>query len=102
MVFKLRRSVTPHFWVNIVDQTIEIPGIIEFSNLRPTSETIVYVPYYMPATNPKWLWSDEQLAAEAFAAIRRLNPEIGENDRLGVHVGRLKHAQPIALRVLLP
>ena len=95
VVFKLKRSVTPHFWVNISDDSIDIPGIIEFSNLRPTGDTIVYVPYYMPVTNPKWAWSNDDLAAEAFAAIRRINPQITESDRIGVHVGRLKHAQPI-------
>lgn len=95
VVFKLKRSVTPHFWVNIVDESIDIPGIIEFSNLRPTGNTIVYVPYYMPVTNPKWAWSNEDLAAEAFAAICRINPSITEADRIGVHVGRLRHAQPI-------
>ena len=95
VVFKLRRSVTPHFWVNISDESIDIPGIIEFSNLRPTGDTIVYVPYYMPVTNPKWSWSNEELADEAFAAIRRINPKITDADRIGTHVGRLRHAQPI-------
>ena len=58
LVFKLKRSVTPHFWVNIVEPDVPIPGIIEFSNLRDTGDTIVYVPYYMPTTNPRWSWSD--------------------------------------------
>ena len=48
LVFKLKRSVTPHFWVNIAEPGIEIPGIIEFSNLRPLPDTVVFVPYYMP------------------------------------------------------
>ena len=95
VVLKLRRSVTPHFWVNIVEPDIEVPGIIEFSNLRPVGDTIVYVPYYMPVTNPKWKWSDAELADKAFAAIRRINPAVTEADKIGVHVGRLRHAQPI-------
>jgi protoporphyrinogen oxidase len=95
VVFKLRRSVTPHFWVNIVDESIDIPGIIEFSNLRPTGDTIVYVPYYMPVTNPKWAWTNEELAEEAFAAICTINANVTDADRVGVHVGRLRHAQPI-------
>jgi protoporphyrinogen oxidase len=97
VVFKLRRSVTPHFWVNIVDESIDIPGIIEFSNLRPTGHTIVYVPYYMPLTNPKWTWTDVELAAEAFAAICSINPNVTDADRIGTHVGRLRHAQPICM-----
>lgn len=95
IVLKLRRSVTPHFWVNIVEQDIPVPGIIEFSNLRPTGDTIVYVPYYMPTTNPRWDWSDDRLTDEAFQAIRRVNPAVREEDRLGHHVGRLRYAQPI-------
>jgi protoporphyrinogen oxidase len=95
VVFKLRRSVTPHFWVNIVDESINIPGIIEFSNLRPTGDTIVYVPYYMPVTNPKWAWTNEELAEEAFAAICSINANVTDADLVGVHVGRLRHAQPI-------
>ena len=95
VVFKLKRSVTPHFWVNIADEGIDIPGIIEFSNLRPTGDIIVYVPYYMPVTNPKWAWTNDELAKEAFAVIRCINPNVTEADQIGVHVGRLRHAQPI-------
>jgi protoporphyrinogen oxidase len=95
VVFKLRRSVTPHFWVNIVDRDVAVPGIIEFSNLRPMANTVVYVPYYMPPTQPKWTWTNDQFIAEAFAAIRRVNSTIGEADRITEYVGRLRYAQPV-------
>lgn len=95
LLFKLRKSVTKHFWLNIVADDIDIPGIIEFSNLRPVGDTIVYVPYYMPVTQPKWNWSDGQFIAEAFSYIKRINPDIGEGDLLDAKVGRLRHAQPI-------
>jgi protoporphyrinogen oxidase len=95
LLFKLRRSVTPHFWVNIVSDDIDIPGIIEFSNLRPVGETIVYVPYYMPVTQPKWNWTDRQFIDEAFGYIKRINPAIGDADLIDAKVGRLRYAQPI-------
>jgi protoporphyrinogen oxidase len=95
IVFKLKKSVTPHFWVNITDPEVPIPGIIEFSNLRPTGDTIVYVPYYMPTSNSRWGWDDTALMDEAFAAIRRINPSISDSDRIDVHIGRLRYAQPI-------
>ncbi|QDM28190.1 NAD(P)/FAD-dependent oxidoreductase [Tardiphaga sp. vice304] len=95
LLFKLRKSVTPHFWLNIVADDIEIPGLIEFSNLRKVGDTIVYVPYYMPVTQPKWQWSDQQFIDEAFGYIRRVNPAIADADLLDAKVGRLKHAQPI-------
>jgi hypothetical protein len=27
---KLRRSVSPHFWVNVIEPDMAVPGIIEF------------------------------------------------------------------------
>lgn len=95
LLLKLKRSVTPHFWLNIVDPGIDIPGLIEFSNLRPLDHTIVYVPYYMPTTQPKWGWSDQQFIQEAFGHIRKVNPAIGPGDLLDSAVSRLRHAQPV-------
>jgi protoporphyrinogen oxidase len=95
VVHKLKRSVTPHFWLNVVDETMAIPGLIEFSNLRPTSDTIVYVPYYMPTENPKFAASDESFVTESFGYLKRINPALADSDRLASHVGRLRHAQPL-------
>lgn len=95
LLFKLRKSVSPHFWMNIIEGDIDIPGIIEFSNLRPVGDTIVYVPYYMPVTQPKWQWTDQQFIDEAFSYIKRINPDIADGDLIDARAGRLRHAQPI-------
>jgi protoporphyrinogen oxidase len=95
VLHKLKRRVSPHFWVNIVEKGIEVPGIIEFSNLRPMSDTVVYVPYYMPTDHPKWAWSDEQLIEESFGYLQRINPELTQADRLASRAGRLRFAQPV-------
>jgi protoporphyrinogen oxidase len=95
LLFKLKKSISRHFWINIVDDTIEIPGLIEFSNLRPVKDTVVYVPYYMPTTNHKWSWSDQQFIDEALGYIKKVNPDVGDSDVIDVKVGRLAHAQPV-------
>ena len=95
LVFKLKRSVTPHFWVNVSDPQMAIPGFIEFSNLRPVDHTVVYVPYYMPAEHPKFRWSDEALLDEAFGYLRRVNPALTTADILSSRVARLRYAQPV-------
>jgi len=96
LIFKLKKSVSPNFWVNIIDERHNIPGLIEFSRLRPVQdEHIVYVPYYMPVTNERWAWTDEALLDEAFGAIKAVNSDINEGDILATEVSRLKHAQPI-------
>ena len=53
-VFKLKRQITPNFWTNINDPAIAIPGLIEYTNLNPLPCTIVYAPFYMPVTHPKY------------------------------------------------
>lgn len=97
VVLKLRRSVTPHFWVNVVDPQMPIPGIIEFTNLRPvgSGETVVYVPYYMPTTNPLWTRPDAVFVTEAMACFHRINPAVGAGDLIASQVGRLRYAQPV-------
>lgn len=95
LVFRLARSVSRHFWVNISDPAIEIPGIVEFSNLRPTADTVVFVPYYMPTSHEKWSWSDERLLAEAFSYLQKLNPDLASQDMIAGQVSRLRYAQPV-------
>jgi protoporphyrinogen oxidase len=95
LIFKLKRSLTPHFWINLSDPHIEIPGMIEFSNLRPMDAHVVYVPYYMPTTNKKFTWSDEQLLGEAFAAMQKIQPLLTADDVMDSRVARLRYAQPV-------
>lgn len=96
LVFKLSKRVTPHFWVNISQPGIEIPGIVEFSNLRKNGDDhVVYVPYYMPVTNEKFSWSDDQLLKESFSYLQQLNSNLVREDILAASVARLRYAQPI-------
>lgn len=95
VILKLKRPITEHFWLNISDVNIPIPGIIQFSALRPTPEPILYVPYYMPHSNPKWTWSDEAILDEVVSCLARLCPGFEASDILSSRIGRLKHAQPV-------
>jgi protoporphyrinogen oxidase len=95
VVFRLKRSITPHFWVNVTDARFEIPGIVEFSNLRSTGDTVVYIPYYMPVTQPKFAKDDAYFRDEGFGYLKLLNPQLRDDDLIACHVGRLRHAQPI-------
>ncbi len=95
VLFKLGKKVTENFWLNISDPGIEIPGIIEFSNLRELPSNIVYIPYYMPIEHEKYKWPDSGFIDEAKEHIRKLNPEITAADFLAEHVSRYNYAQPI-------
>jgi len=95
VILKLKRPVTKHFWLNINDEKIDIPGIVEFSNLLELNETIVYVPYYMPQNHPKFNLSNDEFTSEAFDYIQKLNNKITKEDLLSTKVGRLEYAQPV-------
>jgi len=96
VIFKLKQLVTPHFWVNVSEPGVEIPGFIELTNLRNIGgNSVVYVPYYMPVTNPKFSWPDETLIDEAFRCLQRGNPALTKEDVLATKVARLRYGQPI-------
>lgn len=96
VIFKLSRSVSPHFWINILEPDIDIPGVIEFSNLRSIGgDSIVYVPYYMPVTNKKFSWPDQDLLSEAFTCLQRIDPSLSRDHIIATKVARLRYGQPI-------
>jgi protoporphyrinogen oxidase len=95
VVFKLKRSVSPHFWINLGQTRHEIPGVIEFSNLRDVGAIVVYVPYYMPTTNRKFSWTDDEFVRDAFDCLVELNPDLLPEDLIDAKVARLRDAQPI-------
>ena len=96
VVHKLRRPVSKHFWVNINDERIDVPGIIEFTNLRDVGGAhVVYVPYYMPATHSKFQASDDDFIRESMDYLCVINSALRESDRIASRVGRLRYAQPV-------
>lgn len=95
VIAKLRLSVTPNFWVNTNDDGMDIPGLVEYSNLRPLPAHVVYVPFYMPGENPKFSDPDEVFAAKVVRYLKRINPSLTDADFLKVHVSRYRHAQPV-------
>lgn len=95
IIMKLSQRFSPYFWLNINHPGIEMPGIIEYSNLNPLDRHIVYVPYYMPQGHEKWQWSDEQFREEILSAFKTMNPAFQESWVESFHISRCYHAQPV-------
>nr|WP_315592647.1 NAD(P)/FAD-dependent oxidoreductase [uncultured Cupriavidus sp.] len=96
VILKLKNQITPNFWVNINDPAIQIPGIIEYSNLNPMGgEHIVYAPFYMPASHPKYREDDVKLLAEVKSYLARINPKFREDWVLSSKVSRYEYAQTV-------
>ncbi len=98
VILKLKRSLSENFWMNISDPGIDIPGLIEYSNLNPGTregEHIVYAPFYMPKTHPKWSQPNQELIDEVIGYLGRINPEFRADWVLAQHCHRYDFAQTI-------
>ncbi|MEZ8150924.1 NAD(P)/FAD-dependent oxidoreductase [Vibrio splendidus] len=95
IIAKLKKAVTENFWLNINDKRMDIPGIVEYSNLNPLDDHIVYVPYYMPAEHEKYGDSDEKFTEKVKSYLKMINPKLTDDDFIDIHASRYRYAQPI-------
>ncbi len=99
MLLSLKRQFSPNFWTNINDPRISFNGIIEQSNLnqnlRAQGLHALYVPFYLPTTEPRFSASDAALFDEYTRMLALLNPEFSESWVKEWHVFRAPHAQAI-------
>lgn len=95
VIVKLRQALTENFWLNTNDPDMDIPGLVEYSNLRPLDAHIVYVPFYMPGEHPKFADSDAVFVAKVRRYLQKINPRLEDADFLDIHASRYRFAQPI-------
>jgi len=97
VIAKLRCKVTENFWLNINDPEMDIPGLVEYSNLRPLDQHIVYVPFYMPGDHPKFSEADEIFLKKVRIYLKKINPQLCDEDFLDLRASRYRFAQPIGI-----
>jgi protoporphyrinogen oxidase len=99
MVLSLKQPFSGNFWTNINDPRISFNGVIEQSalnqNLRRKGLHVLYVPFYVPTSDPRYTASDADLFAEYIPMLRLLNPLFDESWIKEWHVFRTPYAQPI-------
>jgi len=95
VIVKLKKKVTENFWMNVTDPNMGIPGFVEYTNLQPLSQHLVYVPYYLPADHPKFKEPNQVFVDEVKSYLKTINPNLREDDFIGMYVNRYLHAQPV-------
>ncbi len=96
VILKLKHRLSENFWMNICDDSIEIPGVIEYSNLNPgAGPAIVYAPFYMPKTHPKFARDNQAFIEETIDYLGKLNPQFKRDWVLATHCHRYDFAQTI-------
>lgn len=91
----LRKPLSPYFWLNVSDPDMDIPGLIEYSNLNGSEGHIVYAPFYIPGEHPDYLRGDDFFIDKVKKTILAINQELLEEDILKIAAGRYRYAQPI-------
>jgi protoporphyrinogen oxidase len=95
LILKLKSNFTDYFWLNINDENMDIPGIIEYTNLNPLNQSILYIPYYMPINMEKFKKSDDFFIKQTIGYLKKIKASFDLNDILSIKVNRYRHAQPV-------
>ncbi len=95
VIVKLRKALTEYFWLNTNDPEMDIPGLVEYSNLRPLDQHILYVPFYMPGEHPKFAEPDQAFLDKVRRYLKKINPELRDEDFIDLRASRYRYAQPI-------
>ena len=74
---------------------MDIPGIVEYTNLRPLGQHVVYVPFYMPGEHSKYQDDDSVFLDKVRRYLKKINPALQDSDFIDIRASRYRHAQPI-------
>ncbi|CAM3872288.1 NAD(P)/FAD-dependent oxidoreductase [Smaragdicoccus niigatensis] len=95
VIAKLRKPVSENFWINTSDPDMDVPGFVEYSNLRPMSRPLVYVPFYLPPEHAMYAEPDSSFITKVTRYLSTINPQLAAGDFMDFNVSRYLRAQPI-------
>ena len=95
VIAKLKKAVTENFWLNTNDPDMDIPGLVEYTNLRPLDKHVVYVPFYVPGEHPLFAEPDEAFLSKVQRYLKKINPSLTDDDFVDMRASRYRYAQPI-------
>jgi protoporphyrinogen oxidase len=99
MLLVLRRSLTPYYTLNITDEHIPFTGVIETTNLIDPrfvgNYHLVYLPKYVTPDSPFARMGDAELQREFLAHVRRMFPNLKDDEITAVRVGRERYVEPL-------
>jgi protoporphyrinogen oxidase len=95
VIVKLKKAVTENFWLNTNDPAMDIPGLVEYTNLRPLGQHVVYVPFYVPGEHPMFAEPDEAFLNKVRRYLKKINPALTDEDFVDMRASRYRYAQPI-------
>ncbi len=99
MVLRLDRRFTKYFWTNVSDARIDLPGLIEYTNLNPCPElggdAVLYMPQYLTSSHPFWSASDDELRDTFCGYLKTIRRDFSPDWIRQSWMFRNRYAQPI-------
>ena len=95
VIVRLRRRLTENFWLNVNHPDMDIPGLVEYSNLRPLNGHVVYAPFYMPGEHPKYAEDNAVFVEKVRRYLKTINPDLTDDDFIDIHASRYRYSQPV-------
>ena len=99
MILSLKSTFSPYYWLNVNDQRIPYNGMIELTNLnqhlKNEGMNILYIPLYLPVSDPRYTASDQALFEEYVQTLKVIKPGFDVGEIKEWHVYRAPYAQAI-------
>jgi protoporphyrinogen oxidase len=103
LVLAMKRRLTPFYVLNVGDETIELTGVIEMTNLidrdaETAGLSLVYVPQYMDSSDSR-LSADDGVIEKSLVdrGLLRMFPDVSRREFVYHRVHRTKFVQPLPL-----
>lgn len=98
----LRRPLGGAYLTYITDESLPFTTVIEMTSLVDREQLgghhLVYLPKYVPADDPFLQQPDEAVIAGFLAGLRRMYPDLRDEDLVDVHVARTPYVAPVMTR----
>jgi protoporphyrinogen oxidase len=98
--FLLKRPLAGFYVTNLLDNDIPFTGIIEMSALVDRrhfgGHSLVYIPRYLEPDDPFFERSDEEVRAIFFEGLKRVHPDLREEDVAAFRLSRARQVMAIS------
>jgi len=96
---EMKHSLTPYYWLNIVDAEMPFGGLIEHTNYVPRTRYgnrhILYISRYLFTGRDEFQEAPSAVMKRYLPALKRVNPDFDESWILRMRHFRAESAQPV-------
>jgi protoporphyrinogen oxidase len=98
-VLMMKRGLTPYYWAAAIDAGIPFQGIVESTNLIERSQLggshLFYLMNYVHRSEAAFAEDDAAILAKYWAGLRRLFPDLRDEDVVDRYVFRTPFVEPL-------